>query len=89
VVSAASFVYISEDASSKRDCCMARMIAEVYDALKSAGADDEKARAAAIALADTDNAFAEIRQRLRVMEWAVGANTVMLVGLVLKLIVFG
>jgi hypothetical protein len=68
---------------------MARMIAEVYDALKSAGADDEKARAAAIALADTDNAFSEIRQRLRVLEWAVGANTVMLIGLVLKLIVFG
>jgi hypothetical protein len=68
---------------------MARMIAEVYDALKSAGADDDKARAAAIALADTDSAFTEIRQRLRVLEWAVGANTVMLVGLVLKLIVFG
>ena len=47
---------------------MARMIAEVYDALKSAGADDDKARAAAIALADTDSAFAEIRQRLRVLE---------------------
>jgi uncharacterized protein YPO0396 len=31
---------------------MARMIAEVYDALKSAGADDAKARAAAIAVAD-------------------------------------
>jgi hypothetical protein len=68
---------------------MARMIAEVCDALKSAGADDEKARAAAIALVETDLAFAEIRQRLRVLEWAAGANTVMLVGLVLKLIVFG
>ena len=68
---------------------MARMIAEVYDALKSAGADDEKARAAAIALADTDTIMTDIRQRLRVLEWAVGANTVMLVGLVLKLIVFG
>ena len=45
--------------------------------------------AAAIALADTDNAFAEVRQRLRVLEWAVGANTVMLIGLVLKVIVFG
>ena len=41
-----------------------------------------------IALADTDNAFAEIRRHLRVLEWAVGANTVMLIGLVLKLIVF-
>ena len=68
---------------------MARMIAEVCDALKGAGADDEKACAAAIVLAETDVAFAEIRQRLRVLEWAAGANTVMLVGLVLKLIVFG
>jgi len=67
---------------------MARMIAEVYDAPKSAGADDEKARAAAIALAETDVAFAEI-PRLRVLEWAAGANTVMLIGLVLRLIVFG
>ena len=30
---------------------MARMIAEVYDALKSAGADEDKARAAATAVA--------------------------------------
>jgi ubiquinone biosynthesis protein UbiJ len=30
---------------------MARMIAEVYDALKSAGADEDKARAAATAIA--------------------------------------
>ncbi len=42
-----------------------------------------------MSLADTNDAFAQIRQRLRVMESAVGANTVMLVGLVLKLIVFG
>jgi hypothetical protein len=32
---------------------MARIVTEVYDALKSAGADVEKARAAAIVLADT------------------------------------
>lgn len=46
-------------------------------------------RAAAITLAETDSAFAEIRQRLRGLGWAIEANTVMLVGLVLKLIVFG
>jgi len=68
---------------------MARMIAKVYDVLKSAGADDEKVRAVAIVPAETDVTFAEIRQRLRGLEWAAGANTVMLVGLVLKLIVFG
>jgi hypothetical protein len=57
--------------------------------LKSAGADDDKARAAAIPLADTDMIISDIRQRLRILEWAVGANTVMLVGLVPNLIVFG
>jgi hypothetical protein len=31
---------------------MARMIAEVYDALRSAGADEDKARAAATAILD-------------------------------------
>jgi hypothetical protein len=31
----------------------------------------------------------DIRQRLRVLEWAVRPDTVMLVGLVLKLFVFG
>jgi hypothetical protein len=50
--------------------------------------DAEKARAAAIALADTDHIMTDIRQRLRLLEWAAGANTVMLVGLVLRLIVF-
>jgi hypothetical protein len=68
---------------------MGPMIAEVYDALKSAGADDDKARAAAIALADTADGLAGIQQRLRVLEWAVGANTVVLVRLMPKLIVFG
>jgi hypothetical protein len=58
-------------------------------ALKSAGAGDDKTRAAAVALADTDTIMSDIRERLRVLEWAVGANTIMLVGLVLELIVVG
>ena len=43
---------------------MARMIAEVYDALRSAGADEEKARAAATAVAESDFRFAEIRTEI-------------------------
>jgi SMC interacting uncharacterized protein involved in chromosome segregation len=127
------------------------MIAEVYDAFRSAGADDDKARAAAIALSEGDRRFddlqdqigalgqdlrAEIQRvesglqeqvqrvesglqeqiqrverglqeqiqrverglqeqinrldrRLTVLEWNVRLNSVILIGLLLKLIVFG
>ncbi len=49
----------------------------------------EHAHQASAAHCRRRRSFAEIRQRLRVLESAVGANTVMLIGLVLKLIVFG
>jgi archaellum component FlaC len=39
---------------------MSTMIAEVYDALKEAGASEEKAKAAAVALADYTNRFDHI-----------------------------
>jgi capsule polysaccharide export protein KpsE/RkpR len=39
---------------------MSTMIAEVYDALKEAGASEEKAKAAAMALADYRNRFDRI-----------------------------
>src|ERR1043166_8714117 len=39
---------------------MSTMIAEVYDALKEAGASEEKAKAAAVALADYGNRFDRI-----------------------------
>ena len=45
---------------------MARMIAEVYDALRSAGADEDKARAAATAIAgqwDIEPRFDQIDRR--------------------------
>jgi hypothetical protein len=65
---------------------MARMIAEVYDALRSAGADDDKARAAATAVAESDRDVAdlrlemsgvrtegaEIRGDMRLLTWMVG-----------------
>ncbi|MGH6903178.1 MAG: hypothetical protein ACREIR_10610 [Geminicoccaceae bacterium] len=38
----------------RRGAALARMIAEVYDALKSAGADEDKARAAATAAGQWD-----------------------------------
>jgi hypothetical protein len=49
------------------------MISEVYDALKDAGASEDKARKAAETLANTDNRFNAIDRELAVMKWMVGA----------------
>jgi hypothetical protein len=43
---------------------MSTMILEVYDALKAAGAPEEKAQAAATVLAQTDNRFDKIDTEL-------------------------
>ena len=48
------------------------IIVELYDALKEAGASDEKARAAAHALANYDNRFSKIEADLLVLKWMVG-----------------
>ncbi len=60
---------------------MATMISEVYDALKEAGASEEKSRKAAEALASYDNHFAKIendltaiRGELALVKWMVGFN---------------
>ncbi|HEX6142404.1 MAG TPA: hypothetical protein VFZ01_06785 [Geminicoccaceae bacterium] len=45
---------------------MSRMIAEVYDAFRSAGAEDAQARAAATALAENDRRYDELRDDIRV-----------------------
>jgi hypothetical protein len=47
----AAIAYDIEPNDGRHGATMARMIAEVYDALKSAGADEDKARAAATAIA--------------------------------------
>jgi hypothetical protein len=51
---------------------MTTMIAEVYDALLSAGADDEKARAAAKAIAEYNRDISESRSNLALLKWMVG-----------------
>ncbi len=43
---------------------MSTMILEVYDALKAAGAPEDKAQAAATVLANTDNRFDKIDSEL-------------------------
>ncbi len=44
---------------------MTTMIAEVYDAFRSAGADEDKARAAAQAIADYQRNISELKTELK------------------------
>lgn len=50
---------------------MATMIAEVYDAFKAAGVDDEKARKAAEAVASYENKFQDLKTSLLEMKAAL------------------
>jgi hypothetical protein len=56
---------------------MATMISEVYDALKEAGASEEKSRKAAEAIASYENRFARIESDLAVIKWMIGFNLAM------------
>ena len=59
---------------------MAVMMGNLYDALKSAGADDEKARKAA--------EFAKVESDIALLKWMVGFNiglTLLVAGLVLRM----
>ena len=63
---------------------MSTIIVEVYDALKEAGASDEKARAAAQTLANYDNRFSKIEADLLVLKWMVGFILAGVASLVVK-----
>ena len=51
---------------------MSTMNSEVYAALIDAGADDEKAREAAISVVRYDGYVAEIKASLLLLKWMVG-----------------
>jgi len=53
---------------------MSAMISEVYDALKEAGASEEKSRKAAEAIASYENRFARLESDLAVLKGMVGFN---------------
>ena len=65
---------------------MAVMLGNLYDALKSAGAEDEKARQAAAEIAAPR--FANLEGDVALPKWVVGFNmglTVLVAGVVLRL----
>lgn len=70
---------------------MATMISEVYDALKEAGASEEKARKAAEVIANYENRFARIDERfvtmdgrLILLQWMLGFNLAMTLAILWK-----
>lgn len=64
---------------------MATMISEVYDALKEAGASEEKARKAAEAIAAYDSRLGKIEADLTLLKWMVGFNLVLTSAVLFKL----
>lgn len=68
---------------------MARMIAEVYQALRSAGAPESEARAAATAVAETDREIADLRSDVKLLKYMVGVNTGLLLIVLGKLFLPG
>jgi len=64
---------------------MSTMIFEVYDALKEAGATEDKAKKAAEALAAHENRFNKVESDLNLLKWMLGFNLFMSVGILLKL----
>ena len=64
---------------------MSTMISEVYDAFKEAGASEEKAKAAAQALANYENRFASIDTNLVLLKWMVGFNLAFTMAILWKL----
>jgi len=63
---------------------MAVMIAEVYEALKEAGASEAKARAAAESLANYENRFSKIEADLLVVKWMLGVVIAGILSLLVK-----
>lgn len=80
---------------------MSVLIVELYDALKDAGASEEKARAAAKAVSDNDARLAKIegqieglkgemaglKVRMDTLSWAVGINIAATVAVLLRLLI--
>jgi hypothetical protein len=60
------------------------MVIELYDALKDAGASEEKAKAAAQAMADYDCRFSKVEAGLLPLKWMVGFVLAGVVSIVAK-----
>jgi hypothetical protein len=66
--------------------CMTTMITELYDALKDAGAAEDKARKAAETVAAYENRFSRIETDLTVLKWMFGINLAATLGISMMLL---
>ena len=75
--------------SSNRDLTlwrfrMALMLGSLYDALKSAGVDDEKAKRAADEVAGYDNRVGNVEADLTLLKWMAGTNIALTIAVLFK-----
>mgnify|MGYP006329847617 CR=1 FL=1 len=61
------------------------LIEEVYDAFIEAGASEEKARAAARAIANYETRIADLKGDLGLVKWMVGFNLVISVAILFRI----
>ena len=61
------------------------MIPKVFDAFKSAGADDQTAREAAIALSSHHDDILRLWGRMDLLQWMIGFNLVISMAILWKL----
>lgn len=64
---------------------MSTIIVEVYEALKEAGASEEKAKSAAETLANYEGKFSKIETDLTVIKWMLGVLIAMSASLIIRL----
>ncbi len=68
---------------------MTTMIAEIYDALREAGVSEEKARQAAVALAqaippDVEARLRAIEAKITMLQWVIGLNFAATIAVLVK-----
>lgn len=64
---------------------MATMVTEVYDALKEAGASEDKARAAATVMAMHEPRFSSMASDIKLLQWMLGFDLAFTVAIAVKL----
>jgi hypothetical protein len=65
---------------------MTTMITDLYDALKEAGATDDKARKAAETVAAYESRFSRIEADLTLLKWMIGFNLAATLGVIMLLL---
>lgn len=64
---------------------MALMMSSLYDALRAANVDDERARKAADEVANYDNQISDLRSDVKLLKWMLWFNLALSVAILFKL----